>query len=288
MSPRRLVDDAAGVANRRPRRQARPAVTSLMAALVVVALGLCAGHRAARADVLDEAWKRGNDAYLRGDYAAAIAAYQQIDRQQIASPELTFNLGNALYRRGALGPAIWSWERTLALDPDHEDARYNLEQARRVSATRVHDKLEGAERDPAWMRLVGLLPASTETWLFVVLYLAFFVVLLLRLRARRARSASHEETHLSAWGALAAILGVAAGLAGALLVGRSVMDRIPFGIVLPDQVAVKEGADPNYKTSFDVHAGLRVRLLEHDQDWVRVRLANGLEGWVHDADVGRL
>jgi tetratricopeptide (TPR) repeat protein len=238
--------------------------------------------------VLDDAWKRGNDAYLRGDYASAIAAYQQIDRQQIASPELTFNLRNAYYRRGAIGPAIWSWERTLALDPDHEDARYNLEQARRVSATRVHDTLEGAERDPAWMRLVGLLPASTETWLFVVLYLAFFAVLLLRLRARRAPGAADEEAHLSAWGTLAAILGVAAGLAGALLVGRSVMDRIPFGIVLPDQVAVKEGADPNYKTSFEVHAGLRVRLLEHDQDWARVRLANGLEGWVHDADVGRL
>jgi SH3-like domain-containing protein len=33
-------------------------------------------------------------------------------------------------------------------------------------------------------------------------------------------------------------------------------------------------------TGVQVHAGLRVRLLERDQDWLRVRLANGLEGWV--------
>ncbi|HEY8922932.1 MAG TPA: tetratricopeptide repeat protein [Polyangia bacterium] len=286
MRRRRSIEGARAA---RPRSGGPTRSAAITLAVAVLALGLGVGLPAARADVLDEAWKRGNDAYLRGDYAAAIAAYQQIDRQQIASPELTFNLGNAYYRRGEIGPAIWSWERTLTLDPDHEDARYNLAQARRVSATRVHDKLEGAERDPAWMRLVGLLPASTETWLFVGLYLAFFAALLLRLRARRARTAADEEdTHLSAWGAMAAILGVAAALAGALLVGRSVLDRIPFGVVLPDQVAVKEGADPNYKTSFDVHAGLRVRLLEHDQDWVRVRLANGLEGWVRDADVGRL
>jgi len=37
-----------------------------------------------------------------------------------------------------------------------------------------------------------------------------------------------------------------------------------------------------------IHAGLRVRLLERDQDWLRIRLANGLEGWLRDQDVGRL
>jgi SH3-like domain-containing protein len=83
-------------------------------------------------------------------------------------------------------------------------------------------------------------------------------------------------------------LGTGALLAGLLLLGRINLDRIPFGIVLPDMSAVKEGADAGYRTSFDVHAGLRVRLLDRDQDWVRVRLANGLEGWLRAEDVGRL
>jgi SH3-like domain-containing protein len=77
-------------------------------------------------------------------------------------------------------------------------------------------------------------------------------------------------------------------MAGSLLAGRAHLDRVPFGVVLPDAVAVKEGADVNYRTSFDLHAGLRVRLLERDQDWLRIRLANGLEGWVRERDVGRL
>jgi hypothetical protein len=29
-------------------------------------------------------------------------------------------------------------------------------------------------------------------------------------------------------------------------------------------------------------------MLDRDQDWVRVRLANGLEGWLRAEDVGRL
>ena len=31
-----------------------------------------------------------------------------------------------------------------------------------------------------------------------------------------------------------------------------------------------------------------MRLLERDQDWLRIRLANGLEGWVRTRDIGRL
>ncbi len=252
----------------------------LAVALVVVA-ALCG---TARADVLDEAWKRGNGAYLRGDFPSAVVAYEQLDRQGVISAELVYNLGNAFYRQGQLGRAIWAWERAVALDPDADDARYNLAQARRTAARRVQDKIEGAERDPVWIRAVTELTLSTETWLFLGLYVAFFVTLGLRLRARR--SGGHDDA--PAWGALAAIFGVTAALAGALLVGRIALDRVPFAIVLGDEVPVKEGADVNYKKTFDVHAGLRVRLLDHDQDWVRIRLANGLEGWVRDRDVGRL
>ena len=76
------------------------------------------------------------------------------------------------------------------------------------------------------------------------------------------------------------MLAAGALLTGALLAGRVRLDRIPFGVVLPDEIAVKEGADVNYRTSFEAHAGLRVRIVDRDQDWLRVRLANGLEGWV--------
>jgi SH3-like domain-containing protein len=91
-----------------------------------------------------------------------------------------------------------------------------------------------------------------------------------------------------ALGAGAAVLGAAALLTGALLFGRAQLDKLPFGVVLPDAVAVKDGADDGTRTSFEVHAGLRVRLVERDQDWLRVRLGNGLEGWVHAAQIGTL
>lgn len=235
---------------------------------------------AALADRVDEAWKRGNDAYLHGDYDAAVAAYEELDRQGVVSPDLYFNLGDAYFKKGALGPAIWAFERAAALDADDEDVRYNLEQSRKLAARQARDRIEGEDRDPLWIRAVTAVSPSTETWVFLVLYLSLFALLFARRRA--------SEDARPALGAAAAILAFATLIAGGALAGRAVLSRVPFGVVLPDSLAVKEGADVNYKTGFQVHAGLRVRLLEHDQDWLRIRLANGLEGWVRARDIGRL
>jgi len=245
-----------------------------------VALASVTLARPARADRLDEAWKRGNDAYLHGDYDAAVAAYEELDRQDVVSPDLYFNLGDAYFQKAALGPAIWAFERAAALDPDDEDVRFNLEQARKLAGRQAHDKIEGEDHDPVWIRAVTALSPSAETWIFLALYLGFFVVLFARRRAS-------DDTR-PALGAAAGILAVVTLLAGGALAGRTVLGRVPFGVVLPDALAVKEGADVNYKTGFQLHAGLRVRLLERDQDWLRIRLANGLEGWVRAHDIGRL
>jgi len=254
--------------------------SGLSAAICAVALVLLLAPATARADRVDETWRRGNEAYLHGDYAGAVAAYEEVNRQGVASADLAFNLGDAYFRKGAIGPAIWSFERALALDPGDEDARYNLDRARKLAARRANDRMEGEEKDPAWMRLVGGLSASTVLWSFVALYLGFFALLAAR------RWARHETRPALTAGV--AVLAAGALLTGALLAGRVHLDRIPFGVVLPDAIAVKEGADTNYRTSFDAHAGLRVRIVDSDQDWLRVRLANGLEGWVRAQDIGRI
>jgi tetratricopeptide (TPR) repeat protein len=250
------------------------------AAGFLVALACLAVAPFARADLLDQAWKLGNEANLRGDYVAAAAAYEQLDRQHVVSADLYYNLGVTYFRQGKLGKAIWSFERALVISPDDEDARFNLLQARKLADQRAHDKLEGVEREPLWSRIVTYVGPSTQVIVFCVLYLGCFALLFIRRRT--------TEDSRVAITAGAAILGAGALLAGLLIVGRMNLDRIPFAVVLPDTVAVKEGADNNFRTSFQVHGGLRVRILDREQDWARVRLANGLEGFVHAEDVGPL
>jgi Ca-activated chloride channel family protein len=65
--------------------------------------------------------------YESGDYAAALAS---LDGP--SDVENGYNRGNALARLGRLEEAIAEYERVLAADPDHADARHNRDLLRRL------------------------------------------------------------------------------------------------------------------------------------------------------------
>jgi tetratricopeptide (TPR) repeat protein len=231
----------------------------------------------------DATFRRGNDAYFRGRYAEAVAAYEQVAALGVRSEDLYYNLGSAYLKAGQLGPAIYNFERALELDPTQEDVQFNLRTAREVAAKKKgEDRLVGAEAPPLWMRAVQPFTVGSVSWLFLGLYVTAFGLLI------TLHFLGPGFLKVGLWAALAFVALGTLG-AGTLLGARLYLaERVEQAIVLPDAVQVKEGPDPNYQPTFSVHAGLRVRIVEKEQDWVRVRLSNGLEGWVREREVGRL
>jgi uncharacterized protein YgiM (DUF1202 family) len=260
-----------------------------VAALLLLALAAPA-HAADPADPLlgasqDATFRRGNEAYLKGEYQEAALAYEQVAALGVVSEHLYYNLGNAYYKLGSIGPAIYNYERALEVDPSGpaaDDARYNLEAAREAARRKAEDRLVGAENVPFWIRVVAPLSTGSLSWLFLTLYVALFGMLI------ALRFLPPGFLRVSMW-VLTAFLMLGASAAGGLLGGRLYLTtRVERAIVLPDVLTVHEGPDANYQTTFTVHAGLRVRITEHDQDWAKVRLQNGLEGWVPARAVGKL
>lgn len=95
-----------------------------------------AGGDAARASKLfaDPAWRAAAE-YRAGDFAQSAATLA--DAQDA---DALYNRGNAFAKAGQLDAAIDAYKQALKLDPDHEDARYNLkllEQARREQQQRT-------------------------------------------------------------------------------------------------------------------------------------------------------
>jgi tetratricopeptide (TPR) repeat protein len=250
------------------------------AALVICGLALCSGP--ARAETLDQAHARALRDYYAGRYGPAVDGLERLLGLRVESPKIHYNLGCAYYRLGKLGPAVFHFERALRLDGSDEDARFNLETVRAQLATQVKDEIKGASVDPWWVRLVSTLGERTVVILFLGLWWAALgAALALRFMAPGPGRAALFVGEC--------FLGVCTALAALLLAGRIYLaERVTTAIVLPDRVEVREGPDSAAKSSFSVHAGLRVRLQAHDGGWSRVRLANGLEGWVPVRDLGTL
>ncbi|HHC74386.1 MAG TPA: tetratricopeptide repeat protein, partial [Thiothrix sp.] len=68
----------------------------------------------------DPNWRAAAN-YRAGDYEAAIKLYQQNN-----DVDSLYNLGNALAKLGHYEKAIKAYEKVLAQQADHEDAKYNL------------------------------------------------------------------------------------------------------------------------------------------------------------------
>ncbi len=93
----------------------------------------------------DPRWKAAAH-YRAGDYEPATEILQGSD-----DPEDHYNLGNALARAGRLQEALQAYDRTLAAQPDHADARYNRDlvaQALELDQPPSEQNQDGGEGEP--------------------------------------------------------------------------------------------------------------------------------------------
>ena len=247
--------------------------------LAVVGLLLVFARVADARDLFQEA----GEAYAKQRYEEAIQLYEDAARAGEHHAALAYNLGNAYFRAGKLGPAILAYERALRDDPDADDARHNLDVAREaVSARFGKDRLAGADEEPMWVRVATFIPLRVLAILVLLVDLVFFGVLI----AVRFLPGGFLRTGLVAGNAFAGALGIV--LAIMLVLQIRWIAGVDHAVVVADEVILREGPDPTRRALPTLHAGLRVVVTGQSQGWSRVRLANRVEGWVPEAAVGRL
>lgn len=87
-------------------------------------------------------YKMNNYEEASKNYQSAAVAAQDIELEEKAY----YNLGNCSYRMGRLDEAIIWYKKALELNPDDEDAKYNLEFVREEIKRRINQAKEQQER----------------------------------------------------------------------------------------------------------------------------------------------
>ena len=208
-------------------------------------------------------------AYEQADYDRAIELWKRLEERGYGGVDVLYNLGTAALRKGDLGPAVLYLERARKLGGTDDDVGANLAIAR----ARQTDEVVGAALDEPFVeRLARAVPRDLVTWVFLGLWLSgFALVFLFRVLPRGRRTLV---------GVLAGVLLVAAvPVGGALAAHVWVHAQVRHGVVMADALQARELPNGVSRVSFEVHAGLKVRLLETEGRFVRIRLPNGLVGW---------
>lgn len=226
--------------------------------------------------------KRAAELYAAQSYEEAAQVYARLIEAGSVSPELYYNYANACYKSNQLGLAILNYERALALRPDYEDARFNLDFANQ----RKVDKIEPIEPFflTAWVDALGG-ALSSNAW--AVLSISLFMVCL----AAVLMYVFGKRRWIRKTGFFCAIFALLFSLC-ALAYSFSAKKRLEQradAIVMVGAVTVKSAPDDSGTELFVLHEGTKVTVKSVFSDtWVEIRIADGHVGWLRASAIERI
>jgi len=145
---------------------------SIQRAAVIAVLLACGAARGADTSQFDAA----NQLYEAGKFGEARQAYAGMVKSGPLSANLLYNLGNAEWKLGNGGEAAADYERALALDPSHPQARANLEFVREQTGARTAQRRW-------WQEALGAIDANTAALMLAVCgWVAMFCLAVVLLR----------------------------------------------------------------------------------------------------------
>lgn len=223
-------------------------------------------------------FKKGNSEYAKAQYKEAIASYQKVVDGGYQSVAVYFNLGNAYYKTGDIASALLYYEKAHKLSPGDEDIRVNLQ----LANSKTTDKFDEAPEffiTKWWHAFILGFSLNTLAILSVLFILAASGIFILY---RFAGSVSVKKASF-----YTALVVLFLGLAFIFVAGRQAdyFESHRGAIVFSGSVTIKSEPANASKNLFVLHDGAKIEILEHNNDWIKIRLPNGNEGWINATDV---
>ena len=219
-----------------------------------------------------------DSAYAQGNYQQAIDDYEQLLKQGV-SADLYYNLAGAYYRIDEMPRAVLNYERALLLSPGDADIRFNLQMARSKTVDKITPETEMFF--VTWYHsLVNL--TSVDGWARIALItLALAIVLALVYLFTEPV----WLRKLGFFGALALLVCFVVANIFAYAQKQSFVNR-SGAIVMAPAATVKSTPSKQGTDLFILHEGTKVEITDGAmQQWKRIRLADGKEGWLETSQI---
>jgi tetratricopeptide (TPR) repeat protein len=195
------------------------------------------------------AFDAANKLYYAGKFSEAVAAYENILYSGQKSAALYYNLGNAYFKSGQIGKAIAVFREAEKMTPRDPDIRANLQFAR--------NQIQGPTLNPnRFQHILGKLTLNEWTlFATAALWLCFVILAFREWRPSLKRPLR-------------------------LYVSWSENRSTRTAIVVGHDVPARRGPLEESSTSFTVHDGAELRILDQNNDWLQVTTDPSRIGWL--------
>lgn len=236
----------------------------------MVVLFTCFSFCASSQDA-NQLFAEANDAYVAKSYDKAIQLYESIYEQDLKSPELFLNLGNAYFQQSKYAQAILAYERGLKLSPSDNAILENLETANNQLDSEI------LEVPPfilvRWWRSFSNI-FSTTLWAVVQILL---LVLIAFMVGRYFLKTDLPTKRKSLKTAFLVVPFLALSFLAGITKDNITKDETA---VIMTETALTDGPDARSGEINKLYPGNTVFILDQIGEWYKVRLANQSIGWI--------
>ena len=223
-------------------------------------------------------FKQGNSAYNKAEYQKAISLYEQTLKMGQISAELYYNLGNAYYKLNNIAESIYYFEKAKQLDPNDEDIIINSNFAKNMTIDAI-EKLPESQIVTFQKKIYGIFNFSYWSYLTVILFWIFSGLFLVYVFIK---SASLKQTFFFI------ALGILIFFMISFLITYSIEEKeknTNFAILFSNQKDIWSEPNQQAELLFSLHEGTKVEVLDILENWKKIRIANGSEGWIENASL---
>ncbi|MAI85693.1 MAG: hypothetical protein CMF99_00670 [Candidatus Marinimicrobia bacterium] len=213
-----------------------------------------------------------NDFFINKNYKRSIELYEQIIESGQENSTVFYNLGNAYYRLGDIGQAIWAYRNAKRLSPRDKDITHNLKIAEAKKIDRINSP-------PLFILHDFYRKIKSSITIFELIFLGgilFFILSLLWIK----QSFSGKRN-----GLLKNIFQIFVALI--IIVHIFILDMVFEKKRIINEAIIVEKFDAqsgpffgDNKVLFQINKGSDVEVLEEKNDWSEIILIDGKKGWV--------
>lgn len=220
-----------------------------------------------------DGFEKGNEHYKNRKYEEAVQAYKSVLDAGKESAELYFNLGNSYYKLNKVALTIYYYEKALVLNPNDKEVLNNLEFAKK----RTIDEIKEVPKvgfNKLLRDFTAIYNYNTWAWIsvaFSVLFLGFFVGYYF------SQIALNKRIFFFSMFVLLSLLLVSVAAA---IFEKSHFDNEKPAIVFAEVAEVKSEPQNAGTAIFVLHEGTKVFVQEKLENWKKVQLTDGTEGWI--------
>ena len=206
-------------------------------------------------------FEKATQYYDQGEYQNAIDQYKSILKSGKESSALYYNLANTYYKLNHVPESIYYYEKALQLNPKNQQAKNGLLLANQMKV----DAITGLFSLQTWavLSIIGV----------IVFVLSFFCYYFL------------EQTALKRLFFTLMFVSVAVAVGTYFIADfhKRQVDGEKYAILFDKTVRVFSEANSYSNEVVQLHEGTKVEIIEKNNDWIKIRLANGKIGWTKES-----